>query len=241
MSATERRSATRTAVIWEALQPALAEAQDVLDIGGGTGGLAVRVAEQGPRVRVVDPSPDALASLARRAAESGVGDRVLAHQGDLSSLDAVVEAGSADLVLCHGVLDMVDDPAAAIAQIRATLRPGGHLSLVVAQRHAAVIARAMAGHFVAAKALLEGESGAEPSGRGVRRRFTADEVTELLAASGFTVQGVQGVRIFADLVPGTVVDLEPGATQALAELEHAVAHRPEYRTLATQIHLIATC
>ena len=45
---------------------------DVLDIGGGTGGFAVRVAELGHRVTVVDPSPDALAALDRRAREGGV-------------------------------------------------------------------------------------------------------------------------------------------------------------------------
>ena len=39
-----------------------------------------RVAELGHRVTVVDPSPDALAILARRAEERGVADRVA---GDL--------------------------------------------------------------------------------------------------------------------------------------------------------------
>ena len=37
---------------------------------------AVRLAEQGHQVTVVDPSPDALAALGRRAAESDVADRV---------------------------------------------------------------------------------------------------------------------------------------------------------------------
>jgi hypothetical protein len=36
-----------------------------------------------------------------------------------------------------------------------------------------------------------------------------------------------------------LVDLEPGAADALLELEHAVADRPEYLTLAVQIHAIA--
>ena len=83
--ASERRGAARTAVVWAGLQPVLDRAvgQDVLDIGGGTGGFAVRVAELGHRVRVVDPSPDALAALDRRARESGV--EVTGQQGDLSS------------------------------------------------------------------------------------------------------------------------------------------------------------
>jgi hypothetical protein len=46
--------------------------------------------------------------------------------------------------------------------------------------------------------------------------------------------------VFADLVPSTLVDLEPGAATALVELEQAVAERPEYLALATQIHAVAT-
>ena len=38
---------------------------------------------------------------------------------------------------------------------------------------------------------------------------------------------------------GSLLDLEPGATAALLELEQAVAERPEYLPLATQLHLLA--
>ena len=139
-------------------------------------------------------------------------------------------------MLCHGVLEVVPDPAAALATIRDVLRPGGSLSLLVAQRHAAVIARAMAGHFAQALAMLE--PGYRETGRS-GRRFTRDEVVGLLAGAGFETTDVHGVRVFADLVPGSLLDLEPGATAALVELEQAVAERPEYLPLATQLHLLA--
>ncbi|MDX6372044.1 MAG: hypothetical protein QOD98_1032 [Nocardioidaceae bacterium] len=235
MSASERRDSARTAVVWEALgslldQPGL----DVLDIGGGTGGFAVRVAGLGHRVTVVDPSPDALAALARRAREDGV--EVAGQQGDLDALLELVGPAGADVVLCHGVLEVVDDPAAALATIREVLRPGGRLSLLVAQRHAAVIARAMAGHVAQALALLDDPGATGRTGR----RFTADEVTTLLADAGFEVGSVHGVRVFADLVPGALLDLEPGTTAALLELERAVSDRVEYLPLATQLHLLAS-
>lgn len=236
----ERRNAARTSVVWDALRPALDGGPvDVLDIGGGTGGLAVRVAELGHRVRVVDPSPDALASLDRRARELGV--TVQGQQGDLSTLLEVTGPDSADVVLCHGVLEVVDDPADALTTLRRVLRPGGTLSLLVGQRHAAVVARAMAGHFAQALALLDAtgptarEAGAGRSGR----RFTDVEVTGLLEAAGFTVGAVHGVRVFADLVPGSLLDLEPGATAALVDLERAVSVRPEFRPLAAQLHVLA--
>ena len=49
---------------------------------------------------------------------------------------------------------------------------------------------------------------------------------------------MHGVRVFTDLVPGSLLDLEPGATAALVELEQAVAARPEYLPLP-QVHLLA--
>ncbi|GAA1475882.1 methyltransferase [Nocardioides aestuarii] len=233
----ERRQSARTAVVWGGLQPVLDRpaGQDVLDIGGGTGGFAVRVAELGHRVRVVDPSPDALAALDRRARDHGVENRVRGQQGDLSTLLDVVEPASADVVLCHGVLEVVDDPAAALATITEVLRPGGVLSLLVAQRHAAVVARAMAGHFEQARALLDTTEAVGRSGR----RFTRDELESLLASAGLSVDSVHAVRVFSDLVPGSLLDLEPGGTAALLELEQAVAERPEYAPLAAQLHVLA--
>jgi S-adenosylmethionine-dependent methyltransferase len=233
----ERRTAARTAVVWSALGGVLDQGPlDVLDIGGGTGGFAVRVAQLGHRVTVVDPSPDALASLDRRARERGV--EVAAHQGDLSGLVDVVGADAADVVLCHGVLEIVEDPTAALGALRSTLRAGGTLSLLVAQRHAAVVARAMAGHFQQAIALLDGDPAGPALGRS-GRRFSRDEVEGLLRDAGFTVDGVHAVRVFADLVPGSLLDAEPGAAAALVELERAVADRSEYLPLATQLHLLA--
>jgi S-adenosylmethionine-dependent methyltransferase len=236
------RSDTRIAVVWSALEPTLGSGPlDVLDIGGGTGGLAVRVGELGHRVTVVDPSPDALAALARRAGERDV--EVSGLQGELADLLDVVEPASADLVLCHGVLEVVDDPAAALATLARVLRSDGMLSLLVAQRYAAVVARAMAGHFQQALALLgpsagAGRRAAEPQGRS-GRRYTRDELTGLVQQAGFVPDAVHGVRVFTDLVPGSLLDLEPGATAALVELEQAVATRPEYLPLATQLHLLA--
>lgn len=232
----ERRGSARTAVVWEALRGVLetGTSLDVVDIGGGTGGFAVRVAELGHRVSVVDPSPDALAALARRARERDV--EVAGLQGDLTSLVSVVGEASADLVLCHGVLEVVPDAGAALATIAASLRPDGHLSLLVGQRTAAVLARAMAGHFGQAHGLLDETA---PIGRS-GRRFSADEIERELAGAGFSTRAVHGVRVFTDLVPGSLLDLEPGATAALVELEQAVAERVDYRPLATQLHYLAS-
>jgi hypothetical protein len=72
------------------------------------------------------------------------------------------------------------------------------------------------------------------------RRFTEAALRAVLADAGLRVGAVHGVRTVADLVPGGLVDSEPGAAEALVDLELATADRPELRAVATQLHLLAT-
>jgi S-adenosylmethionine-dependent methyltransferase len=238
------QASPRTAVVWEVLRTELARRVPdgplrVVDAGGGTGGFAVPLAEAGHDVTVVDASPDALAALTRRAAEAGVADRVRAVQGDADRLLDVVAAGSADLVLCHSVLEHVDDPVAAAASMAGVLRSGGCASVLVANRAATVLGRALGGHFAHAAAALADPNGRWGPGDTARRRFDLASVEVLLARAGLEAEQVHGVRVVADLVPGAVLESEPGAPEALLALELAAAELPPYRDIATQLHLLA--
>lgn len=240
------RAALRTAVVWEVLQDALrgrAEATgrpalDVLDTGGGSGNFAVPLARLGHRVTVVDPSPDALFALERRAVEEEVADRVKGVQGDVHGLFDVAERGGYDVVLCHGVLEYVDDPAEGVRNTVAALRPGGVLSLLAAGLGGAVLARALAGHFKEARQALDDPNGRWGTGDPVPRRFTVDQLTGLVEDAGLRVGAVHGVRVFADLVPGVLVDTEPGALDALLKLEAAAAELDAFHSVATQLHVL---
>ena len=117
---------------------------DVVDLGGGTGGVATALAEHGHRVTVIDPSPDALASLERRSAEAGLEGRIVGRQGDAADLVDVVGERSVDVVVCHRVLEVVESPPEALAAVAAVLRPAGALSLLAPQRRAAVLGHALA-------------------------------------------------------------------------------------------------
>jgi S-adenosylmethionine-dependent methyltransferase len=232
----------RTAVVWEVLSAVLAEAGaglHVVDAGGGTGGFAVPLAAAGHRVTVVDPSPDSLAALQRRAAEAGLADRVTAVQGDLTELPGLLPTGSADLLLCHSVLELVDDPAEALADSVSVLRAGGRLSLLAANRVAAVLARALAGHPEEAARALTDPAGRWGPADGMSRRFTADGLRELVTGAGLVVEQLHGVRVVSDLVPSAALDVEPGAAAALLALERALSDREPFRDMATQLHLLA--
>lgn len=236
MAMTRRRRPVAATRLTEVLDAQLAELVldeseqrplDVVDLGGGTGGLALDVARRGHRVTVVDPSPDALASLERRLADEHLEASVAARQGDASDLVALLGREAVDVVLCHRVLEVVDDPAAVLAAAAAVLRPGGALSLLVAQKHALVLGQAVAGHLEAARQTWD-----DP------RRFDFAAVTRLVEAAGFAVLEADGIGAVADLVGEAVVE-SPGAWAALLALETAVSRDAAFRALAPHVHVFA--
>ena len=125
MAMTRRRrpvAATRLAEVLDAqlaeLVPGEQRPLDVVDLGGGTGGLALDVARRGHHVTVVDPSPDALASLERRLADDHLEGTVAARQGDASDLVALLGrsgSGKSTLLRTLGGLDPVTHGTAEVA------------------------------------------------------------------------------------------------------------------------------
>lgn len=227
----------------EQQRAALGRPLRVLDLGGGTGGTAVPLAVAGHELTVVDPSPDALFSLRRRAAEHDVQDHVRALQGDADTVRELVGADPAfDLVCLHGTLEVVDDPEAAVGAVAALLAPGGTFSLVVAQRLHAVLSNALAGRLERARAVLERPDGRWGEDDPAPRRFDEAAVLELVRAHGLTPVHVQGVRVFADLVPSALLDSEADRA-ALAALEEAAAEasaHPLLGSLGSALHVLAT-
>lgn len=199
----------------------------VLDVGGGTGGLASHLAELGHTVTVIDPSADALGSLERRAAESGVGDRLTGLQGDATDVVDLVGPDAADVVVCHRVLEVVDHPGEALTAMATCLRPGGLLSLLVPGRRAAVLGHALNGQFAAATDALTDE-----------RRFDSERLAALLAEAGLEVTAEHGIGAIADLVPEVTVETQTARAE-LTDLERRIGTDPAFRALAPQLHLAA--
>jgi SAM-dependent methyltransferase len=239
------RRAVRTAVVLELVTDALAglaavrDVVQVLDIGGGTGGIAVPLAQVGYGVTVIDPSPDALAGLERRAADTGTSHLVTGRQGDATEVVELLGTDSVDAVVCHSVLEVVDDPDDALSTIAAVLRPGGIISILVANRAAAVVARVGAGRLAEARVML-----ADPAGRGgpgdpLARRFTLGQVEQLVRDAGLQPMSTHGIHVFADAAPAALLDGDPQALDDLVALERAAAADPAYAAIATQLHVLA--
>ncbi len=99
----------------------------LLDIGTGTGRVLDLFADHIDHGLGIDLSSNML-----KVARAQLSARDLHHctvrQANIYALD--VPAGSVDLAVAHHVLHFLDDPAAAVAEAAATLRPGGQLIVI---------------------------------------------------------------------------------------------------------------
>lgn len=212
----------------------------VLDVGGGSGAWAVPLARLGCAVTVVDSSPNALAALQRRARDAGVHELVTSLQGDVDALGEVVPPRSADLVLGHGLLEVVDEPAHAVAALTAAADTGAAVSVLVAGRYAAVLSRTLAGRLTEARALLTDPDGRFGPDDALRRRLDAESLRTLLQRGGaLRVQVLQGDGVLDGWVPGAVRDGGPTAAQAVAELEDLAVRAAPLRDVAVRLHALA--
>ncbi len=112
--------------IGQAIAAHMGAGASVLELGVGTGRIALPVAAAGCTVHGIDVSAHMLAALARRVREQGL-EGVHLAQGDITALP--FRAGVFDGAMAVHVLHLVADWASVLDQIRRRVRPGGTLVL----------------------------------------------------------------------------------------------------------------
>lgn len=99
---------------------------DVLDVGTGTGVIALLLAELGYRVRGVDLSEKMLAQARRKAADGGIDVRFAF--GDASSPPGA--PSSVDAVFSRHLVHMLPEPQRGLTSWFELLRPGGRVVII---------------------------------------------------------------------------------------------------------------
>lgn len=108
----------------KATRALLTKSDTVLDLGCGTGSLALELAPHVERVHSVDVSGGMIAIAKRKAAAAGV-ENIQFHRQPVAELSAFA-AGSFDVVCAFNILHLVDDIEMVNRRVWELLRPGGH-------------------------------------------------------------------------------------------------------------------
>ncbi|MEU8542585.1 methyltransferase domain-containing protein [Streptomyces sp. NPDC048717] len=210
-----------------------------LDLGGGDGGDAVRLAARGHRITIADYAPAMLATAARRAASAGVADRVTCVEADITALPGELASGDFDLVLCHGLLPYTADTSGTLGPALGALRPGGLLTVIAMNRHSAALRSAVRtmDPDVVLRALDARTAHTELFDAELRMH-TAEELTSALHGLGCGEVHHYGIRVFCDYIPDDALKSDPAYYARLERLEIAAAGREPYKHTARLLHLI---
>jgi S-adenosylmethionine-dependent methyltransferase len=212
-----------------------------LDVGCGTGATAVRLARLGVHVTLLDSSAEMLDIAQRAAGEAGVMDKVVLQHADATQFASLFHAGSFDVILCHNVLEYVDDPDAVLCGAARALRDSSAILSVLVRNQGGEVLKAaiQSGDLAAAENGLTAEWGQESLYSGKVRLFQSESLQAMLKAKSLGVIAMRGVRVVADYLPPQVS--RSAEYDRILHLECKLGRRAEFVAIARYLHYFASC
>jgi SAM-dependent methyltransferase len=193
---------------------------------GDTGHQAAALIGDGGHLISTDFSPEMVAVARRRGADLGV--RNAEYQVmDAERLD--LEDDSVDGVICRFGYMLTADPAAALAETRRVLRPGGRLVLAVWRGPELNPWISIAGRILVGRGHM---TPPEPGAPGMFSMATDDRVTSLLDAAGFgdvRIEDVPVLLVYRGIDDYVAFASDTGGSFATAFRDATDAERTEMR------------
>jgi S-adenosylmethionine-dependent methyltransferase len=203
-----------------------------LDLGCGTGAAAVRLARLGIHVTLLDSSAEMLDIAKSAAQEAGVTRMIALKHGDAAQLARLFPTESFDVILCHNILEYVDEPCAVLRSAARRLRDSSATLSVLVRNQAGEVLKAaiQSGDLAAAENNLTAEWGQESLYGSSVRLFQSDSLRTMLKAASLAIIAERGVRVVADYLPSRVS--RDAEYERIFELERKLGSRPEFATVA---------
>ena len=219
--------------------PQATQSLRALDLGCGTGAMAVRLARLGLHVTLLDASVPMLDFAKRAAREAGVTERIALKHGDAAELANLFPTQSFDVIVCHNILEYVDDPCVVLRASARALRDSASIISVLVRNQAGEVLKAAVqdGDLDATEHNLTAEWGHESLYGGRVRLFTAESLHAMLLESTLAVIAKRGVRVMSDYLPPRVSRNDE--YKRILELERKLGRRPEFAAVARYTHCLA--
>jgi len=216
------------------------ENRRALDVGGGTGAQAIKLAKSGWRVSVLDSSAAMLALAEKAAGDANLSsERIQFYQAEAEQVDELFAPQSFHLVICHNVLEYVDDSRAVLVKLKNVLAESGLASILVRSRAGEAMRAVLKAHDLAsAESMLTAEWAIESLYGGKARLFDEQSCRGLCSAAGLDVLATRGIRVVADYLPPELSATDDGYARLLS-FERRCGAMTEFASVARYLQTIA--
>ena len=211
-----------------------------LDVGGGTGVFALRFAALGFEVNLLDNSEAMLAHAKKEANAEGLTRRISFCHSDANCLPSMFELGSFDVLVCHNLLEYVEDPFAVLRGLRCLLKEDGNsvVSLLVRNRYGEVLKSAIKDRDLElSKAALLSEKVLDTLYGQPVRVFDPLDFRRTVVRAGLKLLAAYGVRVLADYLGCEALTAD--YYRRLLDFELLLGAQPQFAAVARYTQVIA--
>ncbi|MBS4931385.1 MAG: class I SAM-dependent methyltransferase [Clostridiales bacterium] len=212
-------------IVWKQLGDM--EGKKILDFGSGEGITANHFAEKND-VTAIEPSKEMLSNAWKDYEYTQI-------VGDVNALSAFKNE-TFDMIICHNVLEYIDDKAAVIKALARVLKKDGIISIVKHNRAGRVMQMAvLLDDFEKANEILDGK-GSTASKFGTIRYYEDNDITKW--EPQITISDILGIRTFWDLQQNQQKHGDEAWQEKMLQLELRVSQMGEYKNIAFFHHLL---
>jgi len=199
----------------------------VLDIGAGLGHMSLWLAERGHQVTLAEPAEPMLEGARQRFADAGHTATFI--QAPWQALPDILTERY-DLVICHAVLEWLEEPFTILPVLHQLTEDDGWLSLAFYNRDALIYRNLLKGHF---RKMRRNTMAGEKQSLTPQQPLDPRELAAQLEAL-WRVETQSGVRVFHDYMP---VEFQARAELAdLLEMELSHRRHPAFAGLGRYLH-----
>ena len=212
-------------IVWKQLGDM--EGKKILDFGSGEGITANHFAEKND-VTAIEPSKEMLSNAWKDYEYTQI-------VGDVNALSAFKNE-TFDMIICHNVLEYIDDKAAVIKALARVLKKDGIIFIVKHNRAGRVMQMAvLLDDFEKANEILDGKD-STASKFGTIRYYEDNDITKW--EPQITISDILGIRTFWDLQQNQQKHGDEAWQEKMLQLELKVSQMREYKNIAFFHHLL---
>lgn len=205
----------------------------ILDAGGGQGQFSLQWAQAGHEVVICDISAEMLKLAEEQVKTLGVENQVQLVHSSVQDLPQYLADHQFNFVICHAVMEWLQEPQKLLPCLLNYLVPSGYLSLTFYNLHSLIYKNLLRTNFK--KIINQDYGGSRGSLTPINPQYP-EQVLAWVEQLPLSLLCHSGIRVFHDYIFNE--EHRAREPQSLLQLELEFSQQEPYRSLGRYIHLL---